>query len=149
MLDLWRITIIPIGIIVLATTFSRLQRWRRDRAFAIAHGCQPPVRLSRFRNLIEQLQATKSHTWLDMWCRRYSTVGATFESATVTIDPIIFTNEPENIEAMLSTDFKSFELGERRRRLSGPLLGPGIFSNEGPAWRHSRVSTNREETRIR
>lgn len=140
MLELSRITIILIGIIVLVTTLNRLQRWRRNRAFSAAHGCQPPARLSRFRNLIQQIKAIKSHTWLDMWCRRYSTVAATFESATVSIDPIIFTNEPENIKAMLSTDFESFDLGDRRRRLVGPLLGPGIFSNDGPAWRHSRVS---------
>ncbi len=140
MLDLSRITIIPIGVIVVITAFNRFQRWRNDQAFAVAHGCQPPVQLSRFRNLIQQITAIRSHTWLDMWCRRYSTVAATFESATVSIDPIIFTNEPENIKAMLSTDFKNFDLGDRRRKLVGPLLGPGIFSNDGPAWRHSRVS---------
>ena len=141
-----RLTLIPIGIIIVVAAFKWLRTWIQNRAFAASRGCQPPVRLSRLRNIIQQIKAMRAHTWLDMWCHRYSTVGTTFESATVSIEPIIFTNDPENIKTILATDFKTFELGDRRRRLMGPLLGPGIFSNDGPAWEHSRVS--QEEYRM-
>ncbi|ORY13585.1 cytochrome P450 [Clohesyomyces aquaticus] len=74
-----------------------------------------------------------------MWIDRYQQIGKTFESATVSIQPIIFTIEPENIKTILATDFDSFELGSRRRTLMGPIVGPGIFSNDGAAWKHSRA----------
>lgn len=138
------LTLISIGVTVLVTAFKRLRTWRQDRAFAGSHGCQRPVRLSRLRNIVEQVKSIKSHTWLEMWCHRYSTVGTTFESATVTFEPIIFTNDPENIKTILATDFKTFELGDRRRQLMGPLVGPGVFSNDGLAWSHSRVSEEGE-----
>lgn len=140
MLFLSGLTLIPIGVISVVTAINWLGTWRQDRAFADSHGCKPPAKLSRLQNIIQQVKAIRSHTWLDMWCHRYSEVGSTFESATVSIEPIIFTNEPENIKTILATDFKTFELGERRRRLMGPLVGPGIFSNDGQAWKHSRVS---------
>lgn len=82
--------------------------------------------------------ATK--TWLGMWTKRYEEMGKTFQTATVTFEPIIFTIEPENIKAVLATDFNSFEMGERRRKVLGQLVGPGIFMNDGAAWKHSRVS---------
>jgi hypothetical protein len=94
---------------------------------------------SRIQNLIEQVKAINSHTYLEMWISRYASIGKTFSSATMSIDQIIFTIEPENIKTILATDFDSFELGQRRRTLMGPVTGPGIFSNDGAAWKHSRV----------
>ncbi len=132
--------LIPVGVIVVVTAINWLRTRRQNRAFADSHGCKPPAKLSRLQNIIQQVKAIRSHTWLDMWYHRYLDVGSTFESATVSIEPIIFTNEPENIKTILATDFKTFELGDRRRRLMDPLVGPGIFSNDGQAWRHSRVS---------
>jgi hypothetical protein len=57
----------------------------------------------------------------------------------MSIDQIIFTIEPENIKTILATDFDNFELGQRRRTLMSHVIGPGIFSNDGAAWKHSRV----------
>jgi len=37
-----------------------------------------------------------------------------------------FTIDPKNIQAVLATQFKDFELGEVRRRSIHPLLGTGI-----------------------
>lgn len=138
--------LLPIGILLLIAVLRRLQIWWTERAFAASHNCQRPPKLSRFVNLKQQMQAWKRHDWLDMWCRRYSTVGTTFESASVSMDQIIFTIDPENIKAVLATDFKTFDLGDRRRRLMGPLIGTGIFTSDGKAWEHSRVSEQFWET---
>ena len=136
--------IIPIGLIVVFTAIQKLLRWRQDQAFANSHGCKPPVKLSRVQNIKEVLHANKNHAWLDMWYRRYSRVAPTFESATVSFDPIIFTNEPENIKTILATDFNTFDLGHRRKKLMDPIVGPGIFSTDGQAWRHSRVGQKKQ-----
>ena len=117
-----------------------LRSWKRDRDFALAHGCQKPAQLSRLQNNIEQFKATQSKKWLEMWCRRYAEVGTTFESATISFRSIIFTIDPENLKTFLATDFNDFEHGGRRRHMMNPLLGPGIFNNDGPAWKRSRVS---------
>ena len=136
--------LIPIGIIVVVTAIKKLLGWRQDRAFADSHGCKPPAKLSRIQNIKEVLHANKNHTWLDMWYRRYSRVAPTFESATVSFDPIIFTNDPENIKTILATQFSTFDLGYRRKKLMNPIVGPGIFSTDGEAWRHSRVGPKKQ-----
>ncbi|KAF4775158.1 cytochrome P450 CYP4/CYP19/CYP26 subfamilies [Colletotrichum scovillei] len=56
--------------------------------------------------------------------------------------------DPVNIEAILSTRFEDFNLGSRRMGLM-PLLGEGIFTQDGPAWRHSRELLRRQFSRIR
>ncbi|KAI5859798.1 cytochrome P450 monooxygenase [Durotheca rogersii] len=49
----------------------------------------------------------------------------------------ILTIEPANIEAMLLSNFKDWGLG-LRRTIFFPLLGDGIFLQEGDAWKQSR-----------
>ncbi|KAI0122395.1 cytochrome P450 [Daldinia grandis] len=58
-----------------------------------------------------------------------------------------FTSDPENIEAILSTRFEDYGLGSRRLA-SAPLLGEGIFSQDGSAWKHSRELIKRQFTRV-
>ena len=47
------------------------------------------------------------------------------------------TIDPANLEALLSTKFKDFDFG-RRRDITLPMLGDGIFNQQGAAWKHSR-----------
>ena len=44
---------------------------------------------------------------------------------------------PKNLETLLSTNFKDYGFG-CRPGVFGPLLGKGIFTQEGAAWKHSR-----------
>ncbi|KAE8443610.1 hypothetical protein EG329_001543 [Mollisiaceae sp. DMI_Dod_QoI] len=57
------------------------------------------------------------------------------------------TTDPKNIEAILSTHFEDWGLGSRRPGLY-PLLGEGIFTQEGKPWRHSREILRRQFVRI-
>lgn len=50
-----------------------------------------------------------------------------------------YTMEPKNIQAILATQFKDFELGPLRRGALGPVVGNGIFTHDGKAWEHSRA----------
>ncbi|KAJ5890059.1 Cytochrome P450 E-class CYP52 [Penicillium tannophilum] len=51
---------------------------------------------------------------------------------------VTFTIDPKNVQAVLATQFKDFELGAPRRRNMHPLLGTGIFTADGQEWNHSR-----------
>ena len=44
----------------------------------------------------------------------------------------VFTSDPKNMQAILATQFKDFELGNARRNTMHPLLGPGIVSSPAP-----------------
>lgn len=44
------------------------------------------------------------------------------------------TVDPKNVQAMLATQFKDFELGPLRRNLFNPVIGKGIFTTDGKDW---------------
>ena len=58
-----------------------------------------------------------------------------------------FTTDPENVEAVLSTHFEDYSLGSRRLA-TFPLLGEGIFGQDGPAWKRSRELIRRQFARL-
>lgn len=65
------------------------------------------------------------------------------ESATVQINilgvvPVFLTSDPENIKAILGTQFNDFALGVRHDHFK-PLLGDGIFTLDGAGWKNSRA----------
>ena len=49
------------------------------------------------------------------------------------------TVEPGNLQAMLATQFKDYELGKRRFDQFKPFIGQSIFSSDGAFWEHSRA----------
>jgi cytochrome P450 len=51
---------------------------------------------------------------------------------------IVFTHEPENIKAMLATQFSDFGKGEPFRDEWGEFLGDSIFTTDGAQWHSSR-----------
>ena len=51
---------------------------------------------------------------------------------------MLFTVDAENVKTILATKFKDYELPFRRKSAFCPLLGFGIFTNDGADWRHSR-----------
>lgn len=50
----------------------------------------------------------------------------------------IITRDPRNISSLLSGQFQKFDLGRLRYLCFGPLLGEGIFTEDGSEWRASR-----------
>lgn len=51
---------------------------------------------------------------------------------------LICTIEAENVKTVLATKFKDYELPSTRKKAFHPLLGWGIFTNDGADWKHSR-----------
>lgn len=75
---------------------------------------------------------------LEVGCKRYLDNGATW-SATMMGQTFFNTIDPENIKAILATNFNDFGIGQRVDAF-GALLGRGIFTSDGTQWEHSRVS---------
>lgn len=70
---------------------------------------------------------------------RHVTYGDTFK-LNVLGDVVIITRHPENVKAILSTQFDEFYLAHRIGGKLDLLLGKhGIFVQWGPAWAHSRA----------
>ncbi|KAG7195997.1 uncharacterized protein KQ657_000003 [Scheffersomyces spartinae] len=69
-------------------------------------------------------------------CKPYFDV-KTFQINVLTYQAYL-TIDPENIKAVLATQFNDFALGSRYAVFS-PLLGNGIFTLDGEGWKHSRA----------
>ncbi|KAJ9143080.1 cytochrome P450 [Pleurostoma richardsiae] len=122
-----------------------------DDTFAAKHGCKP-------------VEATLPYKWpfaLDLLLRQYRALpsGRLLEfqtpflatAPTIRIDILgegYIVTDPANVEAILSTRFDDFGMGCRRPGLY-PLLGEGIFTQDGPPWRHSRELLRRQFARLR
>lgn len=132
------------GCLVLLVLASKVQNYLEAQAFAQKNGTQPARKLPQWeqwvgiQNVLEMLRAAKNHGILELGLRRYTAMGKTFETKALG-KTFTHTIDPENIKTVLSTNFKDFAVGQRIDTL-GPLLGSGIFTTDGAAWEHSRVS---------
>ena len=95
-----------------------------------------------FKNGFEMLKAKKVGRQVDLVHSRFNDlskthVNDTFKEYNFGI-PVIVTKDPENIKALLATQFNDFSLG-RRSDFFYPLLGKGIFTLDGEGWKHSRA----------
>ncbi|KAL8925403.1 MAG: hypothetical protein Q9208_003495 [Pyrenodesmia sp. 3 TL-2023] len=111
------------------------------------HGCKPvkdsPVYnswkdcLFGWTQLVSNMKAHGEQRLLEHWRDRFLRHGNTLHLK-IAFDDLIFTTEPENVKAMLATNFKDWILPNRRKATLTPLFGKGIFTTDGAAWQHSR-----------
>lgn len=108
------------------------------------HGCKPMVMYPHWDPvfgmdlLYISLKSIKNHDFLAKSNDRFKQFGKSFGFFYLN-SRFFGTIDMENIQAVLSTSSKSFELGRRRRDAMAPLLGRGIFGSDGEQWRHSRA----------
>ena len=84
--------------------------------------------------------------WRDGYFKRNS---VTTVEANLTGIPIVFTSDPENIKALLATQFSDFGKGEPFHREWEPFLGDSIFATDGHQWHTSRQMLRPQFTRDR
>ncbi|MCJ1366417.1 hypothetical protein MMC16_005545 [Acarospora aff. strigata] len=122
--------------------FRRIQKQRADALFAEEHRCLPLAKLETKWPLGLDLIWTafkhaRAHRILRFFVRVVEDTGrSTFEQnllGTTGVDTV----EPKNIESVLATQFTAFGLGDRPQ-VFNPLLGHGIFTQDGEDWKHSR-----------
>lgn len=116
---------------------------RRHGAVAAMLGCQAPARLPHFPlgfDLMYELFRADSKRLVPEYLQeRVVRAGANTYSYEFLNTVTIFSNEPKNIQAILSTQFQDFGLGSTRRNNFLPLLGHGIFTEDGKEWERSRA----------
>ncbi|KAB8265980.1 cytochrome P450 [Aspergillus pseudonomiae] len=134
---------------------SLYREFQADTVLARQHACEPPPELPTRWPLgldrIKQLWTSNAEGHLLAFL---CSVAEEYEpgntlSQYLLLGPRAFhILRPENVEAILSTHSEDYGLGARRE-VFAPLLGNGIFTQEGPAWRHSRDLLGRQFSRIK
>jgi cytochrome P450 len=116
---------------------------RANRRLARAWGCKPPARLKTidpifgidfFRNSMKHI---KQHTYLDFTQSTFAQMNVNTWTGQILTAPIIATQEPENVKALLATNFDHYGV-EKIRETMTVFIGKGIFVVDGAAWQHSR-----------
>ncbi|KAL2069998.1 hypothetical protein VTL71DRAFT_14678 [Oculimacula yallundae] len=142
--------VIPI-LLVITFCITKLINYIRVAQFKKQHGCKPDVQIPQAERIIGyglyriQKQAQKDRKLLAVSRKRFEDNGNTW-SAVLMGNRFYNTIEPENIKALLASQFSDFGLGQRQEAF-GPLLGQGIFTTDGKQWEHSRALVRPNFTR--
>ncbi|KAH0537360.1 hypothetical protein FGG08_005839 [Glutinoglossum americanum] len=130
-----------LALLFIRRLLRRYLEYRSNKAFGDRHGCLPtsmlknemPLGLDRLKQIFD---ADADSRLMELFLMHFRMWGNTLEQVFLaaqafgTIDPI-------NLEAMLSTKLKDFGMGPRRQT-TFPFFGDGIFTQDGPDWKHSR-----------
>lgn len=135
--------ILPVTVVIYITIkrrFTDSQNARKAKPF----GCKPPKtlvhRLPFAVDLIYELFRADRDKVLPEYLReRFHRAGALTYSYLFLNQTTIFTIDPKNLQAIMSTQFKDFSLGATRRANFSPFLGHGIFTEDGEDWERSRA----------
>lgn len=96
---------------------------------------EPPFQKNRYPlgidNIQRALAADKEKRFPPDIIQRTLDVGAITYRYSMLGNNNIFTADEKNIQAILATQFKDFDLGPTRRGNFWPLLGNGIFTQDG------------------
>ncbi|CAN3369213.1 cytochrome P450 52A13 [Diutina catenulata] len=114
----------------------------RKFTYSRKHGCKPPPILHETGifslPFILKLVKSKNQGYLvDFIVEIFEAIGCETFILKLFGVPIVCTDDPENIKAVLATQFNDFALGTRHAHFD-PLLGDGIFTLDGAGWKHSR-----------
>lgn len=105
-------------------------------------GCTPPRSFGAFPLgipvLVKFFRAYMDSN-LNMFCReKFDDFGCRTVRVQTLTRKLTATIDPENLKAILATQFKEFDLGLRYNQFQ-PLMGDGIFTLSGNGWHHSRA----------
>lgn len=119
---------------------ERLRRTHKTEDL-IEHPDRGFLGIRGYRTVSQQIKEKRSQ---EASVERYEEFGDTYCSSMFGRG-IIDTRHPDNIKAILATQFEEFSLGEGRETAFVPFLGKGIFTHvygggpKGEPWRHSRA----------
>ncbi|TWU72695.1 hypothetical protein ED733_003751 [Metarhizium rileyi] len=142
---------IALGAAVVVMLINTVQTRLRHRAMAKKLGCKPPVAApstepSGIVATYRSAKASKEKRFPQFLQEQLEKLNAregrqvgTLTFVTPLFKRMIFTVDPQNIQAMLALKFTDFGLGVNRTDNFRPLLGNGIFAANGKQWEHSRA----------
>ncbi|KAK3352624.1 cytochrome P450 alkane hydroxylase [Lasiosphaeria hispida] len=134
------------GLLLLAVAlkcyWSRRQRQKVLDAIAKEHSCLDPPLLENQRPMgvdrLEQIfRASAESRLMELFLFHFRQTGYTLKQIFL-LTPAYGTVDPANLEAILSTKFEDWSFGPRRV-ITFPMFGDGIFTQEGEAWKRSKL----------
>lgn len=136
----WIVYVIPV-LLFISLYARHLQAEKANALYAKKFHCQPLKTLPfRWPLALDLLWQAYNHAMEGRILRFFTMLIAplppTFEQRLLGISGID-TVDPKNIEAVLATQFTSFGMGDRPD-VWKPFIGPGIFTQDGEDWKHSR-----------
>ncbi|PUU76570.1 cytochrome P450 [Tuber borchii] len=84
------------------------------------------------------LVAAKANKDMELWQNRFKIAGRHTVETTVINVRVILTEDPENIRAVLASQFHDYGKGESFNREWKSFLGDGILTTDGQLWQASR-----------
>ncbi|KAL8734372.1 MAG: hypothetical protein Q9166_001570 [cf. Caloplaca sp. 2 TL-2023] len=133
-------------------TLSCTNLLQADTEFGKRNGCKPPAYVLKYRwplalDVVSRgFKAGRQKKLLALFTEYFEQLGPTAE-LTILGGTGYATKDPDNIEAILSTQFDDFHLGPRNLAMKS-MIGEGIFTQDGPAWKHSRELLRRQFLRM-
>ena len=88
--------------------------------------------------LKDSVNMAAEHKQLEFWQNMFKTIGRQTGEVNLVGRRIVFTSEPENIKAILATQFGEYGKGEGFHREWKDFLGDSIFTTDGDLWHASR-----------
>lgn len=137
--------ILLIGAWIVTVLLSRLQE-KYNLAKIGGRACKVPTWLPLGLEIVYgAVQATIKHKNLEKWLEFFESAktdgsgnGSYTCELTVMGRRTVFTSDPENIKAILATQFNDFGKGEIFHREWREFLGDSIFTTDGAMWHTSR-----------
>ncbi|PIA93571.1 Cytochrome P450 52A13 [Cercospora beticola] len=131
------------GILLLLRVVSSFVKKYRQSIKAKELGCEPPsveptswpLGIDIVRNM---MKADKEQRTPDLIVERFNRMKRYTFLVKVLGQSNIITADPDNIKAILATQFNDFRMGRAREENLKLVLGRSIFTVDGPAWHSSR-----------
>ena len=124
---------------------NSIERRSRD-AEAARRGCGPAPTLPKMdplglTRLIDALKAAREKRSPQYIVEAMDEMGTNVHTVRAQIldYEVLVTRDPENVKAMFATQAQDFGIAAHRAGNWEPLLGAGIFTSQGEAWKHSRA----------
>jgi hypothetical protein len=134
------------GLYLLYTLAQNLVTYYRRQQIIREKGCKPYAQYPHKDPLgldltVEIVGLAKKGGLWDRAAARYTEIngGVTTFGSKFMGRTIVNTIEPENIKAVLSTQFKEFQFSKKRKDALCPVIGHGIFTTDGKEWEESRA----------
>jgi cytochrome P450 len=121
--------------VVVSSLDEHVRLKRLGGARAKAYGKTFPFGI---RFVYSAVKAARAHTNLDFWRIKFAAIGGYTGETTILGQRIVSTADPENIKAILATQFNDYGKGEEFHKEWSPFLGDSIFATDGDLWHTSR-----------
>lgn len=131
-----------LALIILYIAKTKVAKYQRNRRI-LRLGARPPMRTTYLPFGVDFLYQIVTYMWkdlnLELWQYTFNAyAGGKYTVESDGAERVILTADPENIKAILATQFKEYGKGEQFRLDWHAFLGDGIFTTDGDMWHNSR-----------